>query len=658
MSTETVFIIIFAIFLGMLISAGFISKKWVRESSDFVIAGREISTFINTVGVCAIGFAGTTIALAPGFTVNYGFWGGMIWGGIYAILGLALFAILYSKYIRRSGAQTLPEYLEMRFDGKTRSVVAITSVLGMCGILANNVVSAVQNVAAFTGWDTLLVTAIFFAVIIIFTFISGLWATTLTDFFQVLIGVVLVPTAFFLLAGRFGWMDAIKANWLPKGAPADFMTTGFLGQLPGAKLTYPSVLNIIILFAAALVWGNNYYWMKIANCRNEKVARNSFIYAAIILIVVFIIPLVMVGGYMGAFYPDKLTLNGGTVPPTGSYGYIASTFAAVIGSLIVISAAAASISTASTAALGASAVSNRDIYQRLINKNADPKNSLKVSRIIMLLVGVVTFILCQFPGGPTYLFAFANSWLVPPAILLGLGAIWPRFNSRGAIWGAALGMLTMAVLTILELTKVFVVGQYIYLATLGFIVTLVAAVVASLTGKPKYYGEPGWERVPTATNRVDVQLDDMSYQILEMLRIGHPYMADLTDSLGVDSKRSGAAIETLDRGGYLMRDSLSGNGFFKFTITDKGLAALPPLSEKDQALANEKLDAKYLSLLQLLAINPENQAQFIRDHDIKSMRMAAISSHLTREGYIKEKGLFKRRLEITEKGREAVRKFA
>ena len=276
----------------------------------------------------------------------------------------------------------------------------------------------------------------------------------------------------------------------------------------------------------------------------------------------------------------------------------------------------------------------------------------------MLLVGVVTFILCQFPGGPTYLFAFANSWLVPPAILLGLGAIWPRFNSRGAIWGAALGMLTMAVLTILELTKVFVVGQYIYPATLGFIVTLVAAVVASLTGKPKYYGEPGWERVPTATNRVDVQLDDMSYQILEMLRIGHPYMADLTDSLGVDSKHSGAAIETLDKGGYLMRDSLSGNGFFKFTITDKGLAALPPLSEKDQALANEKLDAKYLSLLQLLATNPENQAQFIRDHDIKSMRMAAISSHLTREGYIKEKGLFKRRLEITEKGREAVRKFA
>ena len=43
------------------------------------------------------------------------------------------------------------------------------------------------------------------------------------------------------------------------------------------KLTYPSVFNFIICFAVALVWGNNYYWMKVANCRSEKVARRSFV---------------------------------------------------------------------------------------------------------------------------------------------------------------------------------------------------------------------------------------------------------------------------------------------------------------------------------------------------------------------------------------------
>lgn len=203
------------------------------------------------------------------------------------------------------------------------------------------------------------------------------------------------------------------------------------------------------------------------------------------------VPLCFIGGYMGAFYPEQLTLNGGTVAPTGTYGYVAKTFVSLFGSLVVISAVAASISTASTSALGASAVANRDIYQRLINPKADAKKSLKMSKIIMLLIGVVTFVLCQFPGGPTYLFAFANCWLVPPAILLGLGAIWPRFNGRGALWGAVCGMATMAVFTLLDLTKVFSINSYVYLATLGLVVTLVVAVIASLFGQPKYYGRPG-----------------------------------------------------------------------------------------------------------------------------------------------------------------------
>ena len=169
--------VIFVIFCAFLLGAGLISKRWVKESSDFVLAGREISTPINVVGVIAIGFAGTTVTLAPGFTIQYGLLGGLGWGVIYSVCGLLIFGLLYSNFVRRSGAQTLPEFLEMRYDGHTRSVVAITAVIGMCGIMANNVVSSVDNIAAFTGWNRLAITAIIFAVIIVFTFVSGLWAT-------------------------------------------------------------------------------------------------------------------------------------------------------------------------------------------------------------------------------------------------------------------------------------------------------------------------------------------------------------------------------------------------------------------------------------------------------------------------------------------------
>jgi SSS family solute:Na+ symporter len=424
------------------------------------------------------------------------------------------------------------------------------------------------------------------------------------------------------------------------------------------KLTYPSMLNFFICFAAALVWGNNYYWMKMANCRSEKVARNSYILGALLLFFIYFIAFSLIGLYVGAFHPGVFTFNGGKIPPTGAYGFIASTFAPLFGSIAVIGAVAAAVSTSSTAALGASAVANRDIYQRLINTKADPKSSLKVSKIILFLIGIVTFVLCQFPGGPTYLFAFANCWLIPPAILLGLGAIWPRFGKRGAIVGALCGMITMAVFTLLgTVLKVFDINRYIYLAVLGFIVTLITAVIGTLTEEPKYYGKKDWERVPNGSNRENIQLDGICLEVLALIRLGHLYMADLTDYLGVDSKATNEIIEKLDRGGYIVRAGLNTSKFYTFAITDKGQAALKPLEGVEVDLVKEMLNPLYLELLKTVKEAPEKQAEFIQKHDIRSMRMAAISSHLTRQGYIKEKGLFKRRLEITDKGIQVTAKY-
>lgn len=200
--------VIFVIFCAFLLGAGLISKRWVKESSDFVLAGREISTPINVVGVIAIGFAGTHGHTGPGFTIQYGLLGGLGWGVIYSVCGLLIFGLLYSNFVRRSGAQTLPEFLEMRYDGHTRSVVAITSVIGMCGIMANNVVSSVDNIAAFTGWTAWPLPLLSSLSSSCFTFVSGLWATTITDLFQVLIGSdcgarhLLHPGRTIRLAGR------------------------------------------------------------------------------------------------------------------------------------------------------------------------------------------------------------------------------------------------------------------------------------------------------------------------------------------------------------------------------------------------------------------------------------------------------------------------
>ena len=76
MATQNiVFLVIFIIFLAFLFISSFVAKNWVKETDDYVLAGRQISTGMNIFGVLAIGFAGTTMALAPGLATPFGFKG-------------------------------------------------------------------------------------------------------------------------------------------------------------------------------------------------------------------------------------------------------------------------------------------------------------------------------------------------------------------------------------------------------------------------------------------------------------------------------------------------------------------------------------------------------------------------------------------------------
>ena len=641
------------IFLALLIGSGFIAKKWVSDSDDFIIAGREISLPVNILGVVAIGFAGTSITLAPGFSVLYGIKGGVVWGVIYSLFGLLLYANLFSSFIRRSGAQTLPEYFETRYDGKVRGLVAITSVIGMCGILANNIVSLSSIVSGYTGWPVFLITAVGFLVILIFATMSGMWATTITDFIQVTIGTIAVPVFLMILVRKYGGMEYFN-TWLS----GDWINQGLSGaSLPGLSMKYPSVITFAILFGTALVWGNNYYWIKIASCRNEKVAKKSYTIGSIYLIIVFMIPLSFIGIYAGTAMPEVFTLAGGSIAHTAAYGVIAKVITPFLGSLFIVGAAAAALSTSSTSAMGATSTATRDIYKRMINKNATPKETLKASKGIMALIILVTWGMTFFPGGPTYLFAFANAWLTPPAVLLLLGALWPRFNSRGAFWGVLSGMITMIALTVTELTGTFVIGNWTHMAIVGFIVSLGVGIIVALTAEPKYYGVSEWNIKANENNRKNIKLDTFDLKVLEMIRIGHQYLADITDGLKVDSKISNESIERLDQGGYIERAGLVGSKFFTFNITKKGEAILPKLNENEDRMMKEYLTSKYVDFLEVVLKDSDKAGTFAKDHDMGSLQMSSMISHLARRGYILEKGMFKRKVEITDKGKSIVSKY-
>lgn len=638
MTFNSVFIIMFAAFLLILLGGGLITRNWVKNSNDFLIAGREVGLVVNIFGVAAIGFAGTIITLGPGLAIMNGFWGSVGFGIIYGIIGLALYGIIFAPYIRRSGAHTLSEWLEMRFDSRTRTLVTLATILGLLGIMANNVVSMAIVTTGFTGWSLLGTLAVIFFLFLLFTYIGGFWAVTLTDFLQMCVGLIALPVLILSLVMKYGGFSFIKSEWAGTG----FMTKGIAdGSLSFFSLEYPSVLTFTILYGCFLVWGNNYYWLRVSSSRNESVARNGFIIGGILLVVVPITILAFVGIYAASIFPDTFAPHGDT-DPMSAFGVVLKALPIGVAALALIGALAASISTSTTALIGASSTAVRDIYQRFIRPNATSEQLTMPSKVITLILGALVWLLTFYPGGPLYLFAFSTAWLGAPSVLVFLGMWWKRTTKTGAFYGAILGMFVTALFTILEITGIYDIGEITHIGVLGLVVTVLATVIISLLSESNYYSKEDWHKQSETFS----SLTEEEVRTLNYIAEGYQTMAEITDLFSVDSSKTNAIIESLDKKRLITRKKYAGPGFYTFSLTEIGYNHVTVDVNQSTDLTNY-VTKEEKTLLYYLNIGPDALQQYIHDNQIESLKVSVLLSKLIRQGYLKEAGFWKREVILT-----------
>lgn len=649
MSFNSVFLLFFIAFIAVLVIGGMITRKWVTGSNDYFIAGREVGLLVNIFGVAAIGFAGTIITLGPGLVIMTGFWGSFGFGLIYGIGGLALYGLLFAPYIRRSGAHTLSEWLEMRFDKKTRTLVTVATILGLLGIMANNVMSMAIVTTSFTGWSLIGTLSAIFAMFLLFTYIGGFWAVTLTDFIQMCIGLVALPVLLLTLISKFGGMSFINESW---SGPGSYWTSGLGGgQLPVLSMQYPSVLTFVILFGCFLVWGNNYYWLRVSSTRSERTAKLSFVYGALLLVFVPILILAFVGLYAGSAMGDQF-LPTGTVQPTAAFGVVLKALPVVVAAFALLGALAASISTSTTALIGASSTAVRDLYQRYVRPNATSKELTVPSKVITLILGLVVWLLCFYPGGPLYLFAFSTAWLGAPSILVFLGMWWKRTTKKGAFYGAVVGITATALFTILDLSGLFPLGAYTHVGVVGLVATVLTTVIVSLLTEPDYYARKGFNTQKQGA----IDLSDEEKKVLTFIHYGYDTMAEISDMLSVDSSVSNAIVESLDKKQFIVRQKYSGPGFYTFSINEN-MPIKHFLPTEGRSFMDDRLTVDDYSFLEKLEQGMNTLNEYVKTSEIDSLHASAILAKLIKQGYMIESGLWRRKVSLSQKGKDILKKY-
>ena len=300
---------------------------------------------------------------------------------------------------------TMPQFLEMRYDGRVRTAMAtfwllvyvfvnLTSVLYL-GAIALKTIMGVPLLYGIIGL------ALFAA---IYSIYGGLTAVAWTDVVQVIVliggGLVTTWLALDAVSDGHGFIAGFKE--LLSRAPEKFDMILEKGQLMipdgngGMKDAYMDLPGISVLIGGMWIanisyWGfNQYIIQRGLAAKNIREAQRGVIFAGFLKI---LIPLIVVIPGIAAFI---LTKDAGTMlePSDKAYPWLLHNFVPVgVKGLAFAALAAAIVSSLASMLNSTSTIFTMDIYKKFINKNISETKMVNVGRItsfVALIIAVLT----------------------------------------------------------------------------------------------------------------------------------------------------------------------------------------------------------------------------------------------------------------------------
>ncbi len=155
-------------------------------------------------------------------------------------------------------------------------------------------------------------------------------------------------------------------------------------------------------------------------------------------------------------------------------------------------------------------------------------------------------------------------------------------------------------------------------------------------------------------------MKDQELKILAYIREGKCNLVDFADCLHISAPAANYILEDLEKNGYVVRRSYTGINSFSYDLTDKGVAELPALNEKEAALINAGISAEQYKMLAYLAkaTEPTLTGKVVKEAGLNTAEFVSNVTHLVSAGMVADSGIIRRRISITEKGKAVVKKLA
>ncbi len=482
----------FAAYLGLMIVIGVIYMKRTSSTEDYFLGGRNLSGLVAAFSAQASDMSSWLLMGLPGAVYSLGM--GQVWIAVGLLLGTIANWLFVSgklrRYTIRLDALTLPEFYEKRYHDKKRVLLLISSIVIAVFFLVYTASALTAGGKLFTsvfGLDYHVALAIGAAVILIYTLMGGFMAVCVTDLIQgmmMLVCLMVVPILAWALVSENGGFMANLTAFAPAGGPQAFLDPFLSGDKP---LSFVDILS-------QLAWGLGYCGMphilvRFMAIKDKKELKKSKT-IAIVWIIASLAFAVAVGVIGTAFLmPEKLGVTTAIGAENVFIEMIKKVFMVdyripFVGGIFLCGILAAIMSTADSQLLVTASAISSDLYKGVIKKDASGESVLLMSRITVVVVALLAFIIAWDPNN-SIMGLVSNAWsglgsAFGPLTLFSL--YWKRTNLQGAMAGMVVGGVTVLVWDYLPIVggATLAAATGIYSLLIGFILSSIAILVVSL----------------------------------------------------------------------------------------------------------------------------------------------------------------------------------
>ncbi|MCW8845452.1 MAG: sodium:solute symporter family protein [Gammaproteobacteria bacterium] len=469
-----------AILISLLIYivVGNYAGRRVKKLDDYFVAGRRAPTLL-IVGTLVASVLSTNIFLGETGFVYEGQAGPyLLWPPIGA-MGYIFGALLFGRYLRRSRAITVADYFGQRFNShRVQAAAGITIIFGLGGYLlavTQGTAILLTEITDFSFTQALVISWVSYTA---FTMYSGSRGVILTDTLMFLLFTSVAMLALiFLIQDAGGWANSVRQLATLPEKPDLMAWHGMVGDdTPFSSALHFALWNLTL----ALAWGMVYAVSPWQSSR-YLIARDEHVVIRAACIAAIFVTLMELTLYAAG---AVINLSDSGIQPSELVIIYAAMnlLPELMGAMLLAGIMAAGLSSASTfLSLVGFSVSN-DLFR---HDAVDENRMLKLSRLAMLLVGVVTLLVAFY--SPVNIFwltyfvgtLFASSW--GP---VGLMSVWSkRITSGAAFWGIISGFVFNAGPKALEYMGWIELPFWLDPILLGGLVSLAVVLVLSYLGR-------------------------------------------------------------------------------------------------------------------------------------------------------------------------------